>query len=217
MVAAASPPRLRDGQWLHLGSLALLLALAGFAWERLGRPFPLAFWIAVAIPILHQAFVWLAWRIELRSGATSRTLGFRGYVVVFFVLFFGRFVAALVLAWLDRESLGIPLLPRALLTVLLAVPALYAGYSVRRYFGMIRAAGADHFDPRYREMPLVKEGLFRFTDNAMYVYAFLSFWAVAVAFDSSAALVLAAFSHAYIWVHFFATERPDMRFLHAGA
>jgi protein-S-isoprenylcysteine O-methyltransferase Ste14 len=94
--------------------------------------------------------------------------------------------------------------------VVLAVPGIWAGYSAKRYFGMVRATGADHFDAKYREMPLVREGIFRFTSNAMYLYAFLLFWAVAVGFDSSATLLAAAFAHAYIWVHYFATEKPDM-------
>lgn len=89
-------------------------------------------------------------------------------------------------------------------------------YSVKRYFGMIRAAGADHFEPRYRDMPLVSQGIFRFTSNGMYVYAFLLFWTIAVGFNSTAALTVAAFSHAYIWVHFYATEKPDMDFLYAS-
>ena len=87
-------------------------------------------------------------------------------------------------------------------------------YSVRRYFGMVRAAGADHFDARYRAMPLVDEGIFRFTKNGMYVYAFLLFWAIATGFDSMAALAVVAFSHVYIWIHFFATEKPDMNYLY---
>ena len=44
----------------------------------------------------------------------------------------------------------------------------------------------------------------------MTVYAFLLFWAIAIGFNSAAALVVAAFSHAYIWVHYYATEKPDM-------
>ena len=93
---------------------------------------------------------------------------------------------------------------------------IYAMYSVERYFGMARAAGADHFDPRYRDMPLVRKGIFRFTSNGMYLYAFLLFWTLAVFFDSAAALTVAAFSHAYIWVHYYATEKPDMEFLYAS-
>jgi protein-S-isoprenylcysteine O-methyltransferase Ste14 len=82
---------------------------------------------------------------------------------------------------------------------------------------MVRASGADHFDPKYRELPLVKEGIFRFTDNGMYIYAFLLFWAIATGFNSAAALIVAAFSHVYIWVHFYATEKPDMGFLYPSA
>ena len=79
----------------------------------------------------------------------------------------------------------------------------------------MRAAGADHFYQRFRDMPLVAMGIFRFSNNGMYLYAFLLFWAVAVSFNSIAALVVAAFSHTYIWVHFFATEKPNMDYLYA--
>jgi hypothetical protein len=87
---------------------------------------------------------------------------------------------------------------------------------VKRYFGLARAAGLDHFDAQYRDMPLIKEGIFRFTSNGMYVYAFLLFWAIGVGFNSTAALTVAAFSHAYIWVHFYATEKPAMNFLYSS-
>jgi len=82
---------------------------------------------------------------------------------------------------------------------------------------MVRAAGADHFDERYRSMPFVKQGIFRFTDNAMYLYAFLLFWAIAVGFNSAAALVVAAFSHLYIWVLFYSTEKPDIDFIYGAS
>jgi hypothetical protein len=44
----------------------------------------------------------------------------------------------------------------------------------------------------------------------MYTIGFLGLWAAALAFASWTALLLAAFNHAYIWVHYFATEKPDM-------
>ena len=121
-----------------------------------------------------------------------------------------------VLAWLDRGSLSLGPVTQAILTAAVAIPGIYAMYSVQRYFGMARAAGGDHFDERYRAMPFVREGIFRFTENGMYVYAFLLFWAIAIGFNSVAALYVAAFSHAYIWVHFFSTEKPDMDFLYAS-
>jgi hypothetical protein len=214
---SVAPPGIWVRQSVHLAGLATLLVLASVAWALLGKRFPIVFWTAIAFPVVHQVFVWLAWRLELRSSAVSRVLGFRGYLAIFFLLFAGRFVSLLALAWLDRGSLELQPLPRTIITTLLVLIGIYAMNSVGRYFGLARAAGADHFDPRRRDMPLVKEGIFRFTNNGMYVYAFLLFWAIAVGLDSTAALVVAAFSHAYIWVHFHATEKPDMEFLYGSA
>jgi len=204
------------GQVFHFTGALLLLGLVWVAWARLEQPFPMAFWSAAFIPVAHQVFVWLAWRAELRSSLVSKTIGFQGYLIVFFVLFVSRFVSLIYLAWLDRSSLvvGQPLL--LIVTSIFALVGLYAIYSVKRYFGMARAAGADHFDIKYRSMPFVKQGIFRFTDNGMYLYAFFLLWAIALGFGSSAALVVAAFSHVYIWVHFYATEKPDIDYLYGA-
>ena len=217
MIRTETTIGLWTGQPLHFTCLALLLVLTYVAWKYLGEPFPVFFWSAVAAPVVHQIYVWLAWRLELKGEATSKALGFNGYVIVFFVLFAGRFISLLALAWVDRGSLNLTVIPVTILTMLLALPGVYAMYSVKRYFGMARAAGADHFDPRYHDMPLVKKGIFRLTSNGMYLYAFRLFWAIAIGFNSNAALVVATFSHAYIWVHFYATEKPDMEFLYDAA
>ena len=214
MNESKTPPSIWHGQWLHAVCLALLLVPTWVAWDLLGKPDAIAFWLAIAFPIVHQIYVWLAWRLELQSSSISKTIGFTGYIVCFFVLFGGRFASLVVLAWLDEGSLGLPPVPRVVATAILVLPGGYAMYSVMRYFGMSRAAGADHFDAKYRDLPLVNSGIFRFTSNGMYVFAFFLFWAIAIGFNSSAALTVAAFSHAYIWVHFFGTERPDMEFLY---
>ena len=83
--------------------------------------------------------------------------------------------------------------------------------------GFQRAAGADHFDRKYRALPFVREGIFRYTRNGMYAYAFLIFWAIAVAFDSAAALVIAAYAHGSIWLHYLGTEQPDMAYIYGAA
>lgn len=180
MTIYKAPPRIRAGQLLHFGSLAAMLILVWFGWKSAGRAFPIAFWMAVAIPVAHQIFVWLGWRLELQSNSTSRTIGFRGYLFVFFLLFAGRFLSLIALAWLDRGSLGFGAFPQYLLAVVFGVTGLYAAYSVVRYFGFARAAGADHFESQYRKMPLVTKGIFRFTTNGMYLYAFLLLWAIGV-------------------------------------
>jgi protein-S-isoprenylcysteine O-methyltransferase Ste14 len=89
-------------------------------------------------------------------------------------------------------------------------------YSVAKYFGMDRAYGIDHFDPSYRTKPFVKQGMFKYTNNAMYKFGFLIFWAIAFAFLSKAALISAAFSHLYIWVHFYFTELPDIKHIYGN-
>ena len=124
-------------------------------------------------------------------------------------------MSILLLAWHDRGSLSLPVTLRFIMAATFLILGLYAAYSVKRYFGMVRAAGADHFDHSYRAMPLVKEGIFRFTSNAMYLYAFLLFWAIALGYSSTTAVVVAAFSHAYIWVHYYSTEKPDMDCIYA--
>jgi RimJ/RimL family protein N-acetyltransferase len=39
----------------------------------------------------------------------------------------------------------------------------------------------------------------------------LTLWIIAIAAASWSPLVVAGFSHAYIWVHYFCTEQPDMQ------
>ena len=197
-------------------ALTLLLLVVYFGWRGLGSPAFWWFWIAVGITIDHQVFTWLCWRLELRESLVSKTLGFKIYLGLFLTLFFGRFVTLFALGWVDRGSLGLEKGLLVFMTTLLLVPGLYAMYSVMRYFGFPRASGADHFDSKYREMPLVQKGIFRFTNNAMYWWAFMLFWAIAIGLNSSAALLVAGYSHLYIWVHYHATEKPDMEYLYGG-
>lgn len=97
------------------------------------------------------------------------------------------------------------------LAVLLLLPALYLFHSVRKYFGFRRAYGIDHFDESYRALPFVKQGIFKYTGNAMYVAGFLILWTPGLLLLSTAALLAALFNHLYIWVHYYCTELPDIR------
>ncbi|WP_119010722.1 methyltransferase [Vibrio superstes] len=212
---ASSSPTLWYKQTPHFVSLFVLLLISYFTWFRLGQPAPIAFWTAFSIPALHQIFVWLAWRLELQSSLVSKTLGFRAYLVIFFVLFVGRFLSLFLLAYLDRGTLGLNSSVQIAVTVICLCLSLYAIYSVRRYFGMARAAGADHFELSYRSLPMVNQGIFKYSSNSMYVYAFLLVWAIAIGLNSSAALIIAAYSHIYIWVHYYCTEKPDMDFIYS--
>jgi protein-S-isoprenylcysteine O-methyltransferase Ste14 len=208
-------------QWLHLLGLAVLLpGLAAMArlpsvqagglwgWDTLTW-----FWLAAGIPVAHQGYVWLCWRIELHLKGLSRLLGDRAFWLFaagFALLGLSRVAAVVILAVANRGSLAAPDWVGQGLALPALAPALYLFYSVHRYFGFKRALGADHFDLRYRSMPLVREGIFRYTSNGMYVYGFLILWVPGLWFGSSAAVAIALFNHLYIWVHYYATEKPDM-------
>lgn len=186
-----------------------LLGVSGLAW----------FVISLVVPIVHQVYVWLAWRSELCFGAVTNRLGPRAFVIyqiVFFILFLARPVSLILLTIADHDSFEMSIPLRVVICVILGLPALYTLYSVARYFGFARAAGIDHFEESYRSKPLVKEGIFKYTSNSMYWFAFLTVWVIAIAGASWAALVVAAFSHAYIWVHYFCTERPDMKAIYGS-
>ncbi|MGQ0547725.1 MAG: methyltransferase [Betaproteobacteria bacterium] len=203
-----------ERQWLH--ALALAVLLGGLWAIGASRWVWLAAWIAVA----HQVYVWLCWRAELHARLLTRTLGrhaFTAYAVGFAILGISRVVAVFAVAIVERDTLGLdPLLLKAAALVVLA-PALYLFYSVKRYFTFRRAFGIDHFDPAYRVLPFVRQGIFRFTRNGMYAYGFLLMWFPGLWWASGAALAAAAFNHLYIWVHYHATELPDMARIYGPA
>jgi len=208
------PPNIWSGQFWHFLTLAILLIITWVIWEKIGQPFPFLFWLTVSVPIAHQIFVWLTWRIELKFQKVSNSIGLKTYFSIFFALLIGRLITFLFLAWADQRSLGLGVTSRIIISIVFLLPALYTVYSVKNYFGFARAAGADHFDSKYRDIPLVKKGMFKYSSNSMYVFGFMMFWGIAIATDSKAALLATVFSHAYIWIHYFATEKPDMEYLY---
>ena len=216
------PPSLVQGQYLHAIFLAVALPLIYVAQPTeghwLGISVALWYWIAIATPVLHQTFVWVSWRLQLQHQVfthhgTSES-GLRIYLVLFFTLFVGRFVTLFVLCLADQNTLSLPLGLRLLLALPILCFAGYTMYSIKKFFGFARAAGLDHFDPDYRNQPLVQEGVFRWTANAMYVFAIQSLWLFGILAASKLAFIVAAFQAVYIWVHYYATEKPDMAFIY---
>ncbi len=152
-------------------------------------------------------------------GLLTRHLGsaaFSLYAAGFAFLIILRPVLISILAVSNRNT--VPANPEIMIiaAVLMVVPVIYLFYSVARYFSFRRALGIDHFSESYRSMPLVREGIFRFTPNSMYVFGFLVLWIPALLFTSVAALAFALFSHLYIWVHYFTVEKPDMVRIYGG-
>ena len=164
--------------------------------------------IAMSIPLIHQTYVWICWRSELCWKLISNTIGFKGYVVFFFILIISR-LSAIVLCFIDYGSLYKPGWLAWTLGLILFIPGAYTMYSVKRYFGFLRAAGADHFDPKYRDMPFENRGIFKWTPNAMYVFAIGIPFSFAVATGSQSMFIVAIYTYISIWLHYFCTEKPD--------
>lgn len=178
------------------------------------------FWIAIATPVVHQIVVVLLWRAELYGHKMTDWFGeqaFPVFKVIFTILFVGRPVTLILLGISNANTLDLNATAAYILAIVLFIPFAYTMYSVFHYFGIDRAYGEDHFKPSvYKTRPFVKQGMFKYTNNAMYKYGFLILWMIALVFLSKAALLVAAFNHLYIWVHFYFTELPDIKFIYGS-
>jgi protein-S-isoprenylcysteine O-methyltransferase Ste14 len=198
--SAFAAPALGDGEWL---------GLTDTAW----------FWTSVGAAVIHQVIVAAVFRGQLGWSILTRLFGKADMIIwgiLFMPLLIARPLLIIGLAIADAGSADLPRWFGITTGVALLLPAVYAGYSVGRYFGIDRALGGDHFRQRYREMPLVREGAFAWSSNAMYTYVFLGLWGIALTTGSLAALAAALFQHAYIWVHYYCTEEPDMKLIYAS-
>lgn len=173
--------------------------------------------LAILVPVVHHFYVWITWRMEIHHQFLTKRLGDRAFFVYeigFFILFFGRIILIFFVALSNASTLNVQLIVRLIIIAIMAAPMGYTFYSVLRYFGMHRAAGADHFLPEYRNKPFVKKGIYKYTSNAMYKYAMLVVWIPGLLFGSVTALLIALFNHLYVWVHYFTLERPDFAIIY---
>ena len=177
-------------------------------------------WLIIAIlsPILHHLYVLICWRLELYYNSLTKAFGengFQYYKIGFAILFASRLVTIILLAIANAETLNMNYVLACLITAIISVPAIYLFYSVRKYFGFDRAFGIDHFQPEiYKTRPFVRQGIFKYTSNGMYIFGFLVLWVPGLLLLSKAAIVLALFNHLYIWVHYFFTELPDIKVIY---
>jgi hypothetical protein len=171
----------------------------------------------IGVAIVHQVLGWFVFRTQLVFGLFSRLFGKHDLLVwgiLFFPLFVLRLLLSLGLGLADSGSLSALRGFQVVVGALLLIPVAYTIWSVGKYFGVARALGGDHFRVQYQHMPLVREGAFQYSSNAMYSFVFLLFWAIALLTGSRAALAAALFQHAYIWVHMYCTEGPDMKVIY---
>jgi hypothetical protein len=175
--------------------------------------------LLIAVVVMHHIYVWLVFRAQICYGLLSRIFGKVDIAVmgIFFIAFvIARVLLLFAVGKSDFGSMSIPRSVQLIISVVLLVPFGYTMWSVKKFFGPGRAMIGDHFREKYRKIPLVRKGAFKYTSNAMYSFGFLGFWSIAFLCGSQAALALAIFQHAYIWVHMYCVEEPDMRIIHGS-
>lgn len=213
-----------EGQPQHLLILALLFTGAislvhgsSVNPTLLGLTAPDWALLSITLAIAHQLIVAVVFRLQLHRALLSRLFGARDmavWAVVFLPLLAARPLTVLMTGWADDSPItGIRWLEIPLGAALLALAA-WGMHSTLKHFTLRRALGGDHFREGIRALPKVTGGVFDYTDNGMYGVVFLGLWGIALLFGSWNALVVAAFQHAYIWVHMYTTEAPDMRRLY---
>ena len=175
-----------------------------------------SFWFLAAIisPIIHQVYVLILWRLELHYKSVSGFFGkngFKLFKIGFAILMALRLITITILAVSNAKTLNIDPSVSYIIAGIITIPVIYLFYSVLYYFGMDRAFGIDHFEPeKAKTLAFVKQGIFRYTSNGMYIYGLLILWIPGLLMQSEAALLAALFNHIYIWVHYYFTELPDI-------
>ena len=171
------------------------------------------FMFSMMTPLLHQGYVWLCWRSELCWKTISRTIGFKVYAIVFFMLMIIR-LSSIVLCFADYGSWFTPGLIAWIVSVFIFIPFIYTLYSIKKYFGFLRATGIDHFEPDYKNIPFEKRGIFKWSSNAMYAFAIPVFFGFAISSGSKAMFIFAAYTYIGAWLHYFCTEKEDFKIIY---
>jgi len=181
-----------------------LLGLTSTCWAQ----------ISIALALVHQIMVAVVFRLQLYHNMMTRLFGKRDmkiWAILFLPLLAARPLSLIMVGWADTVPLTDYINLQLGIGLALVAVAIYGMHSVLVYFTLPRALGGDHFRDEYLAMPMVDKGLFKYTANGMYGVVFLGLWGIALLFGSWNALVVALFQHAYIWVHMYTTEAPDLR------
>lgn len=171
----------------------------------------------IAVGLIHQSIVAVVFRLQLHFDIMVRLFGgnaLKVWAAIFLPFLIARPLLLVAVGIADYGSLDGDRNMQLITGALLLPLAIWTMHSVLIYFTINRALGGDHFYDEYLNMPLVTEGAFKYTGNAMYTFVFTGLWGIGLLLGSWNALVLALFYHAYIWVHMYCTEDPDMRILY---
>jgi len=174
-------------------------------------------WLSVALALIHQSWVLFFWRLELHYNKISEIFGpsgFKLYSAGFALFGLSRFLAIIPVAKLSANTIEIDRIWINFLILILSPIILWTFYSVKVFFTVKRALGADHFFEAYRQMPLETRGIFKYLPNAMYTGGLLILYIPGLWLLSEFGLLFAFLHHLMVWTHYFCTEKPDMKVIY---
>lgn len=214
-----------EGQAQHLG--ITLLMITGALSLLVPAPGSQLLWlsatdwakVSIALAVLHQGIVAIVFRLQLHHNFMTRLFGDRDmriWAIIFLPLLLARPLTVLLTGLSDTQPITPYREAEIALGVALMIPAIWGAHSTLVYFTLPRALGGDHFRDHIAALPMVNQGAFRYTPNAMYGIVFLGLWGIALLCGSWNALIVALFQHAYIWVHMYCTEAPDMGWIYGN-
>ena len=207
-------PCTRQG-WHVAGMIILYLLLYLLALRFNADPiWPLT---ALLTAVLHQGLVVATWRSELFGNRITRIFGPKGfylYGTLFFLLVMVRFASAVGASVNSVGTLPLPAAFGWVTTGIVLLLFIWLQLSVFLYFSVKRALGADHFFPEYRTKPFVRKGIFRYTPNGMYTFGTLGFMLPGLILRSYPGLAVGLFHYLAVWMHYWATELPDMEYIY---
>jgi hypothetical protein len=173
-------------------------------------------WLAISwiLAGVHQFYIVFCWRMEFHHQKIGAWLGkaaFPVYRAGFYIIATARLLPLIPISLATTYTLPVPYAVSIVLIIVTTPFILWACYSTIAYFGLSRLCGADHFDPEYRGGALEKRGIFKYIPNSMYAVAMLMIYHPGLFWHSTLGLIAAAAQHAFLWTHYFCTEKPDMK------
>lgn len=177
-----------EGQPQHLGLIVFLLlgatpllVAAPDGQRYLGLTAQTWAITSIGLAILHQVIVAFVFRAELHRNLVTRLHGKADLAIwtrMFLPLLAARPITILFTGLADDVPIGTPQWLNIGLGAIFVAVAIYGMHSVLTCFTIRRAVGGDHFREEIASLPLVTDGIFKYTSNAMYGPIFLGLWAL---------------------------------------
>ena len=138
------------------------------------------------------------------------------WAAVFLPLLLARPLTVILTGLIDTQPITGWRVPEMLLGLALIAVAAWAMRSTLKHFTLRRALGGDHFREEIRRLPEGDRRRLRSTPTTACMASSSSgLWGICRAASARGTRWSSAlFQHAYIWVHMYCTEAPDMRRLY---